>query len=366
MKGKENVDATLARRMALALIDFLLRKRHPSVTLVRVALGFGILADGGWHVLLLFPMADGELGLQIFANEARQGIVSILLHVVTFGLFAWGFAWWWWDERKTSRKRVIVVEVLGLRNTPPGDLAEAVPQSISGRRERLHIDLRQGVQDGTTVSPSAAIEKLSNLPMQLSILQSDFDRSDIAVIYGGLAPVPLTFLAGVLMDDENHVHVLDWDRHASLWRVLDGVDDHERFQVKGLESIVDGEREVVLAVSVSYGIRLTTVTQELSDVSVVQMSLESASADNHWSKEKQEALGRQFLETVMRLGNEGVERIHLFLAAQNSVVFRLGRLYDWRNLPELIVYQYERAAAKPYPWGVLMPTSGGKKAQIVY
>ncbi|WP_374226560.1 hypothetical protein [Bradyrhizobium sp. SRL28] len=43
--------------------------------------------------------------------------------------------------------------------------------------------------------------------------------------------------------------------------------------------------------------------------------------DSHWSEDKQRALGQQFLETAIRSGNLGIRRIHLFLAAQNSVVF---------------------------------------------
>lgn len=35
----------------------------------------------------------------------------------------------------------------------------------------------------------------------------------------------------------------------------------------------------------------------------------------------------------------GVKVIHLILAAQNSVVFNLGRRYDKRNVPDIVVYQ---------------------------
>ncbi|HLP66409.1 MAG TPA: SAVED domain-containing protein, partial [Rhizobium sp.] len=50
--------------------------------------------------------------------------------------------------------------------------------------------------------------------------------------------------------------------------------------------------------------------------------------------------------------------IHLILAAQNSVAFNLGRRYDKRNLPGVIVYQYEANSEKKYPWGVRMPVHG--------
>jgi hypothetical protein len=87
--------------------------------------------------------------------------------------------------------------------------------------------------------------------------------------------------------------------------------------------------------------------------------------DCHWSEEKQQALARTFRDTASALSNAGLRKLHVFIAAQNSVTFRLGRSYDKRNLPPAVVYQYERSSAPPYPWGVLMPVHGIDKAQIV-
>ena len=52
-------------------------------------------------------------------------------------------------------------------------------------------------------------------------------------------------------------------------------------------------------------------------------------------------------------------------SAQNSVVFRFGRLYDKRNLPEIAVYQYQREEDPPHLWGVLMPVAGIDRPKIV-
>ena len=97
------------------------------------------------------------------------------------------------------------------------------------------------------------------------------------------------------------------------------------------------------------------VSAKLGDIPVVELNLEGGAPDCHWSEDKQHALGRQFLNAAVDLGNHGVKRIHLFLAAQNSVAFRFGRLYDKRNLPAIVVYQFQKDSAPPYPWGVLMP-----------
>lgn len=59
------------------------------------------------------------------------------------------------------------------------------------------------------------------------------------------------------------------------------------------------------------------------------------------------------------------KRVHLVLAAPNSVIFTFGRRYDKRNLPEIIVYQYQRGEPIAYPWGVSMPVAGLDDAKVM-
>jgi hypothetical protein len=122
----------------------------------------------------------------------------------------------------------------------------------------------------------------------------------------------------------------------------------------------------VLVISVSYRIDLDGAQRFRPGFPAIHLELVDGNPDCHWSIDKQCALARQFLETVIALGNRGVKRIHLFLAAQNSIVFRFGRLYDQRNLPDVIVYQYERRREPPYPWGILMPVGKIQHASVLH
>lgn len=63
-------------------------------------------------------------------------------------------------------------------------------------------------------------------------------------------------------------------------------------------------------------------------------------------------MARDFTELLGDLMAKGVGRVHLFIAAPNSVVFTLGRHLDDRLHPEVLVYQYERSASPPFPWAV--------------
>lgn len=330
-----------------------------------VALAYG----SGFALNVSFPFRDGQVDFGIDSSSVTPavlvyvtvsvGVILIFVVMVLCGLQTWS------TRKRLSRKKVIVVEARGLRDTTGSPLSESVPPKLVGQRQDVLLDFRQRVTDGEIVAPEAALEHFTSLPTDLRRRENGSDRRDIFWVYGGLAPVPFTFLTGVLFDDEAAVHILDWDRHASRWRGLGGADDGKRFAVTGLGHVSNDAFEVALTLSVSYRVDLDGVRAKVGEIPIVTLDLEDGSPDCHWSEQKQCALGGQFLRTAITLGNRAVKRIHLFLAAQNSVVFRFGKLYDKRNLPEVVVYQYQRAATPPYPWGVLMPVCGVNQPEIL-
>ena len=361
---------TLTKYYLRSLIDWVFRRRSLGLYsmgtgLACTALGFG----AGWVLNVSVPFGDGVLEVNL---NSGAGVSTCLVYVVCgVGLFLilFGVKWevvrYWAERRRLDRKKIIVIEARGLRNVVGTALIESIPPRFEGHRENILLDLRQGVKDGEIAVPNAAIEQLVSLPSDLKRRVNGFDRSDIESVYGGLAPVPLTFLTGVQMDDESMVTVFDWDRQSETWSELGGSDDGKRFICSGLDDIPFVAEEIAVAVSVSYSVIENDVRAKVGDIALVKLKLEGGTPDCHWSEEKQRALGAQFLDTMIGIGNRGIKRIHLFLAAQNSVVFRFGRLYDKRNLPELIVYQYQRAAKPPYPWGILMPVSGIDRPVVI-
>ena len=339
-----------------------MRNRPPGLALVKYGGVMMGLAVSAWAAMISVSFDGKELGFRLGGEGDLPMPLLISALAMGLGLMVGGIWWCWWDVRQASRRRVIVVEVRGLRDWGGSPLADGVPREFKGQRVPVLIDLRQGA-DGVVLQPQAALEKLSGLSMQLTQLQGGTGRDETIVVYGGLASVPFTFLTGMLIDDEGPVVLMDWDRHAKRWRQLDEVDDGDRFEETGLNTIVDGSREVALAVSVSYRVEVDAVRSKVAGVSLVQLTLPGGTADSHWSEDKQAALGERFFHTATALGNLGVRRIHLFLAAPNSVVFRFGQLYDRRNLPDVVVYQYEQRTDPPYPWGVRMPASGETRGE---
>lgn len=344
------------------------RFRPRSVVLALVSSGAALLlaAQAGFVARFASWTTFGSVELSIDTASGTPAHVTniatgtgVALIIVGLGLQIWQT---WREHRAAQRKRVLIVETRGLRTGPGRPLQEDVPRSVIGHRETRVLDFRQMYETEIT-DPELGLDVAHSLPIQIRQAATATYRADFTLIYGGVAPVPYTFLTGVLIDDEDSLIVMDWDRATERWRLLDDADDGERFSTSGMENLPNAE-EVVVAISVSYKIQAANVQAAFPGKPIIWLTLEHGNTSSHWSAAKQGALAGQFLDVLGVLEGKGTRRINVILAAPNSLVFRLGRTYD-RNHPSLVVWQYEREQAIPYPWGILMPPGGRGKAAVV-
>jgi hypothetical protein len=336
--------------------------------LLTSAFGLLVAIYGGVPLIALLlriivgALPDEFLELQRALGAADSWILGICAIVVLVALVLAIFRFVG-DVRSKTKKRVIVVEGRGLRDDEGAPLIDVVGAHHEGQRIPILLDLRNSA-DGKIIDPERALGEIQVASRSMLQHQKTVDRSELTTVYGGLTSVPYTFLTGALFDDEGAIKVYDWDRTQQTWRKLEGDDDGLAFQ-EHRQAAPLGATEVVLAVAFSYPIDDADLATTFS-APIEKLSLEGMSSDAHWSEQKQSRLAQQFLEAVKRLGAEGVRRIHLVMAAPNSVVFTFGRRYDKRNLPELVVYQYERGKSPAYPWGVLMPVAGVARPEVLY
>ena len=247
------------------------------------------------------------------------------------------------EAKFKSKKRVLVIEGRGLRDDDGSPLSEVAGKDYKGNIIPVFLDLGNRL-DGKVTQPDTALEDIAALHRSVLQYRRDGNRADLTIIYGGLTSVPYTFLTGVLLDDEGTIVTYDWDRAQETWRSLGGKDDGLAFAAEGLESVAKVS-EVVVAVAFSYSIADDDLESAFPHP-VVRLTVDGMSSDAHWSQKKQNRLAQQFLEKIKQLSATGVKRVHLVMAAPNSVTFTFGRCYDKRNLPEIIVYQYERGSLR--------------------
>ena len=347
-----------------SLVDWVFRRRSVGLTLVKIGLALLGVLFVGLTVGVTIPTSNGPF---IFSWNSAGGPAQLSWCVFIVGaiIVLLGVVLIVRDVRREDREKVIVIEVRGLRDWQGEPLLGAVPTSIRGRREQVMIDVRQGLIDGQIVSPETAIRRLSSLPDDIARRCDGLERADVSFVVGGLAPVPLLFLLGVIVDDESRTHIMDWDRQRRIWRPLDDEDDGKRFAIAGLDAVTPGTTRAALCVSASYDVLEPDVRLVEPTAPIIRLDLDSRSTASHWSEKKQQELAQQFLDTVMSLARQGVTDIALFLAAPASISLRLGTVYDKRNLPRLELNQFEQADPTKYPWAVRMPVAGVAQAQLV-
>lgn len=349
-----------------SMVSWFVRARHPESWIFRGAVAVLIAIHGANWVFKYSGPIGGETGSVEFGTagvvpDSVLWIITIVCIALMLGSAIWAWMRYANEQKCLARKKVFVIEGRGLRDDDGSSLKSAVPDSLLGTRIDYILDLRQR-KDGVIVEPEDLLPPITAMKTWLHQVQKGNDRSDLTTVYGGLTAVPLTFLTGLLLDDEGDIAVMDWDRVESRWRLLDGQDDASRFEITGMEEIGTA-REVVLAISASYLVKSEDLVTTFT-CPIVRMTLPDLQS-SHWSQARQSALADQFLGLLKQLDAKGVQQIHLVLAAQNSVVFNLARRYDKRNLPRVTAYQFERSQERRYPWGIEMPVAGANVARVV-
>lgn len=275
-------------------------------------------------------------------------VIGALLIVV--GLW---FSWQLFQDQR--RKRVIAIELRGLTQSVDTPLESAIPRRVLGARHALLIDVRNQI-DGTKAQRQAAIDLVNLLPQQLKLAKDGRDRNDLAVYACGLAPVPVLFLAGILLASESAINWMDWDRKELRWTSPnDGTDVGELAPVDF--SSVNGD-EIVCAMSISYPIDRNELTVSFPNLPILELKLDGAYPGRVISEASIQNIMQQFMQVVAAMQGKGIRKLHLALAAPSVLTMRLGSCYAPRNMPVMIVYQYQRAQTEnPYPWGIEMPNS---------
>lgn len=359
----------IVTRLFTRIVDFVLRKRSIAGALMRGGSAITVTAlASGWVLGIGYWDPQHHFGLNLQTTDGVPG--GVVLGVLTLGLlvFILGVVigiWDWRRERSAEDKRkTIVIEIRGLHSSPDTPASNARLGLPKGSRDWQVVDFRPS-SEWQLVDPVLALEKIAAVKRSVETACGARAKEDVTVALGGLAAVPCMFLVGMLFDDESNVLVYDWDRNQRVWRLTDDLDDGKRMLPLSPAATPTGCKEALLAVSASYAVDEQAIFRSFGlGMPVVHLRSAEMLADRLWSADKQQAFVVAFRDAVQRLMSQGIERIHLILAAPASLCIRMGMAYDRRLMPELVVHQYERTAEVPYPWGVQMPTHGRRVATV--
>ena len=355
----------LAYNVVTRLLDWYTRPRSAGIALLKYGALVIVATLGADWVVQVAQQTDQERwafsfttgqGVPLWATLFFAGMGLVMIFTGTFILVT--------EMHRERRRRLIVIELRGLHLIPDTPAIDKVLPTFRADRRHLLLDFRPHGSE-SLVDPEHLLERILSMKSTLQTLVEGTDKRDIQVAVGGLASVPAPFLAGALLDDESHVHLYDWDGNTKNWRAIDGPDDNERFlPLEGLAS-VDGTKEVILVVEASYSVNQADISASFdASVPVLRLRIANPLADRFWSEEKQLALTVAFRDAVQLISAKGVRTVHLIAAAPASLSLRMGMSYEKRLFPTLVLYQFERRAERPYPWGIQMFAPGLKPCVI--
>lgn len=265
------------------------------------------------------------------------------------------------EAEENDRKVVLIVQVDAYNEVIPPPLSTAVPADIKGRRIPVLIQKRDALVAGNSLQESA--DEVMLIKRQLLQNAGGRDLNDISVCAGGLAPVPLLFLLGNVLEDDRPIYWADWERNEKRWAwSREGV-SVKPWGLPKLSSMFSSE--VVLKSGVTYPIADEDVARVFPNLHVVKWEpadrLFQTIIDEHSCR----AICDEFKALMHLLLAHGVKRVHFLLACSSALTMRLGSVLDPRNMPEVIVYQYERNSALVYTWGIGVRAHEGRKTPII-
>lgn len=348
------------------IIDYFTRQKRPGYVLM--ATGATILA--GQNAISFVITGKFSWGTLSVGTAESNFLLDYIVPGLAIVLIICGLTLVAINEiqaiKQNSLKRIILITGDGLRTTSGTGLVTFVKTVLKGTIHPIEIDITQKIRNGVIIEPESTFKR-QILPAKDNLVQllSKGEQNITQIAYGGFLPIPFTFLLGNIIDDKGNVNVFDWDRENDCWKSISAAnaDDGQSFLHETIHSVTSNE--IVLMVSCSYRVSKEQVERSFPRMGIEHLMLETNSFDNHWSMTKQRRLSMQFAEKVKFLSSQGIQTIHLVLAAQSSIALNLGRRYDNRNMPEIVVYQYEKTNNNPYPWGIYGLTHGREDSGFV-
>jgi len=323
------------------------RSVDPTISFARflVKLGVGLMAPGGiWWLLVVFEIKPegipASFSVSVGPDTVTYTGLGLLLIGVILGL---------WGVREIKKKRASCLLYFrglpGMHDKPPtsdlplkyryGDVSHLTLDTISVSNHNVleHIKIFRNMLD----------EKLFQLGTDAPFL-----------VFAGLAPVPLLYAAGVTISNRANLITMDYNRFEQNWHTLDAPDDMEEVEVSFPEYF--SGTEIAIAIPFSINISESHIPSTFSDKTIwVKLQTGGPRTDSISSSLKLNRILKIVHDLIRNLrgrnGYSNIGKIHLFIAAQASTVFKLGTEYQPNAYPAAQIYHFD-AGKGEYTWSV--------------
>jgi len=343
------------------LLNWIIR---PKDILIKIGTLFFVTGFGGLTISSFSfekKLSNGTTTkIQLTASENPEVINCLLWGIGIIGFLTLCYSII--DFVKQKRKIVVIgIEHIGLKKRIATPLSSFLKNATT-----IPIDLTVCYENDKVSNTQKALDLTKfGIEDNLKSKVAEMGNKEITLVYGGMPPVALGFLAGYLMPNTYHVEVWDYDRTAKKeknWYKLAGYRDSNKPQID--LSNYSPDKEICLLMAISHPVTIEQIRGKVSHPSYVKVTMPEVKYDSMSSIEKVTDFENEFGELLKKLAADGVEKIHVFCAAQSSFNFCMGRQIT-RNHPEIIIYEYDISHPDKYPWGVLLNTKDNISPCIV-
>jgi len=196
-------------------------------------------------------------------------------------------------------------------------------------------------------------EDIKVIPRDIRQRIDQIDHNSVSVLYCGLAPIPLLFFAGYMLQKREKIEIMDYHRSSQKWLFLDDLDDKESLVITSTSK--SSPKAIAVALGFSFDVNLGLIRRKLGDeIKIVSVSLEDgARMDSMQSNEKQNRILKELTEAIAKLRSEcpDISVIHVFMAVQASFAVNFGSYWTTSVLPPVRIYNYD-AGSNSYAWDI--------------
>lgn len=340
-----------------------LRRINPYVKVGLYIFASGFTLLGGFAVKIKFFNKNANGSYQDITVEATDSgvsndiinyiilTISIILMVIGIILCILGL-----NNVNSQWKNKVFYYVTGLENQSIKHPIYALPKMskyFTPILSKLDID-NNSVQEmyDSTLFNSKIISKKIN--------QNESDE----IYFAGLARVPVLFFLGYsFRNAHSSITLLEHNHQSTKWSLLEGADDcNKNIIVTGMDSLMPNNEEVSVLIEFTCRINDIELPIKLNE-NIIRIQLNKSTTHNQiCSSTTLDRIVDSIIKVLIGI-NKKTKNINLFIAAQSSFVFSLGRRYQDGMIGNIQIHNYD-SIKKTYPWSYKLDNKNIKLIEV--
>jgi hypothetical protein len=280
-----------------------------------------------------------SFGLSTSNNEA----LSVLIAIIGLLMFVYQVI----DE---SKNKAIIIQHTGIGEITTMDIDSARPFWEKGfKANTINVECDRFYKNGKVTDPEEMLKTTESIKTSIENNTRKTSPIHLKLYYGGLVQVPFAFLAGTILNNTQSVEVYDWDRIKEKWFYLKK-SKVSKIKIDIQYPKIKVKNKIAIEVAISYDIDRKNTLEAVGNMPILKIQAEKISRDNLSDIKSQKYIADEFHKILDKYNK--VDEINIFIAAQNSMVFNLGRQVSKRVHSKILVWQFENQNFIKNPWAV--------------